>query len=119
MEYRTDARIIYGRSIRERAEWLLQAHGPWAEAVALEAAHEPGAAAADRAFWASVATRVARQLHSPRVPDLPELTIGRRPLPERARARGAAEMRGYVKRAFRFPRVPPVTSAFADGAERR
>lgn len=119
MDYRTDARIIYGRSIRARAEWLLEAHGPYAEAVALEAAHEPGAAAADRAFWDSVATRVARQLHSPRVPALPELTMRRRPLPERARTRGAAGVRSYVKRAFRLPRVPPVTSASADGAERR
>ena len=50
MDYRTDARIVYGQSIRERAEWLLEAHGPHAETVALEAAQEPGTAVADRAF---------------------------------------------------------------------
>ena len=57
-----EERIAYGRSIRQRAMCLLEAHGPAAEAEALRAAEEPGLAAADRSFWRAVAARVARHL---------------------------------------------------------
>lgn len=61
-------RIAYGRHIRERAEHMLEAHGPQAEAEALSAAQEPGAAAAERSFWESVAARIARQRAPARLP---------------------------------------------------
>lgn len=61
-------RIAYGRSIRERAEQLIEAHGARAEAEAMAAAQEPGAAVAERSFWESVAARVARELGHPRMP---------------------------------------------------
>ena len=54
-------RVAYGRSIRDRADCLLEAHGPEARAEALRAADEPGIAAAERSFWHAVAARVARQ----------------------------------------------------------
>ena len=114
MDYRTDARIIYGQSIRERAEWLLEAHGPNAETVALEAAHESGAAVADRAFWDAVAARITRQLQGPRVPDLPNPPLTKRSLPEQTRPHGPAGVRGYVQRAVRPSKVPPVSSAPAE-----
>lgn len=55
-------RVAYGRSIRERASCLLEAHGPEAREEALRAAQEPGLAAAERSFWEAVAARVARHL---------------------------------------------------------
>ena len=63
-------RIAYGRHIRERAERMLEAHGPQAEAEALNAAQEPGAAAAERSFWKAVAARIARQCGQARLPAL-------------------------------------------------
>ena len=57
-----EERIAYGRSIRDRAACLLDAHGALAEAEALKAAREPGVAEAERCFWEAVAARVARQL---------------------------------------------------------
>ena len=57
-----EARVAYGRSIRQRAVCLLEAHGPEAEAEARRAACEPGLAAAERSFWEAVAARVARHL---------------------------------------------------------
>jgi hypothetical protein len=62
---RLESRAAYGRCIRERALCLLEAHGPAAWAEALEAAREPGIAAAERSFWEAVAARVARQLGQP------------------------------------------------------
>jgi hypothetical protein len=59
---RLETRAAYGRSIRERAQCLLDAHGPEAWTQALEAAQEPGIAAAERSFWEAVAARIARQL---------------------------------------------------------
>jgi hypothetical protein len=59
-----EARVAYGRSIRQRAACLLEAHGPEAEAEALRAAGEPGLAAAERSFWEAVAARVARHLNT-------------------------------------------------------
>ena len=55
-------RVAYGRSIRERASCLLEAHGPEARDEALRAAQEPGLAAAERSFWEAVAARVSRHL---------------------------------------------------------
>lgn len=55
-----EERVAYGRSIRERADCLVEAHGTDAEAEALRAAREPGVAAAEAAFWVAVAARVAR-----------------------------------------------------------
>jgi hypothetical protein len=60
------ARVAYGRSIRERAICLLDAHGALAEGEALRAADEPGLAASDRSFWQAVAARLARELAEPR-----------------------------------------------------
>jgi hypothetical protein len=57
-----EERVAYGRSIRQRAICLLEAHGPEAVAEALRAAEEPGLAAAERSFWQAVAARVARHL---------------------------------------------------------
>ena len=57
-----EERVAYGRSIRQRASCLIDAHGPEARAEALRAAEEPGLAAAERSFWEAVAARVARQL---------------------------------------------------------
>jgi hypothetical protein len=59
---RLESRAAYGRSIRERALCLLEAHGPAAWVEAVEAAREPGIAAAERSFWEAVAARIARQL---------------------------------------------------------
>jgi hypothetical protein len=59
---RLETRAAYGRSIRERAVCLLEAHGPEAWAAAREAAQEPGLAADERSFWEAVAARIARQL---------------------------------------------------------
>jgi hypothetical protein len=65
-----EERVAYGRSIRDRAECLLEAHGPEAEAEALSAAGEPGMAAADRAFWEAVAARVSRLTGQAELADL-------------------------------------------------
>lgn len=56
-----EERIAYGRSIRQRASCLIDAHGAEARDEALRAAEEPGLAAAERSFWIAVAGRVARQ----------------------------------------------------------
>ena len=56
-----EERIAYGRSIRQRASCLIDAHGAEARAEALRAAEEPGIAAAERSFWMAVAARVARE----------------------------------------------------------
>ena len=56
-----ELRIAYGRSIRQRAICLIEAHGRQAQDEALRAAQEPGLAAADRSFWEAVAARVERQ----------------------------------------------------------
>ena len=56
-----EERIAYGRSIRQRASCLIEAHGADARAEALEAAEEPGVAAAERSFWMAVAARIARE----------------------------------------------------------
>ncbi|HET9069927.1 MAG TPA: hypothetical protein VFN28_14885 [Amaricoccus sp.] len=56
-----EERIAYGRSIRQRARCLIDAHGSGACAEALRAAGEPGVAAAERSFWTAVAARVARE----------------------------------------------------------
>jgi hypothetical protein len=64
-----EQRVAYGRSIRQRAICLLDAHGAAAEAEARRAAAEPGLAAAERSFWEAVAARVARHLETP--PALP------------------------------------------------
>ena len=55
-----EERVAYGRSIRQRASCLIDAHGPRAEAEALLAAEEPGLAAAEQSFWTAVAARIAR-----------------------------------------------------------
>ena len=60
---RIEERAAYGRTIRERAGCLLEAHGPDAWAEALRAAGEPGIAEGERSFWEAVAARIARQLH--------------------------------------------------------
>ncbi len=66
-----EERVAYGRSIRQRAACLLEAHGSMAELEALNAAREPGLAEAERSFWEAVAARVARHLgHSDFVPVL-------------------------------------------------
>ena len=54
-------RIDYGRTIRDRAACLIEAHGLLAEAEALKAGREPGLSEAERTFWEAVAARVARQ----------------------------------------------------------
>ena len=59
---RVQVRAAYGRVIRDRADCMLEAHGPGAITEALRAAREPGVADADRCFWEAVAARVARQL---------------------------------------------------------
>jgi len=59
-------RIEYGRTIRERAECLLAAHGRAAEAEARLAARLAGAAAAERDFWDAVADRAGRHFSEPR-----------------------------------------------------
>ncbi len=64
MEDRIEERVAYGRTIRARAVCLIEAHGPEAWAEALRAAEEPGIAAGERAFWESVAARIARQLRT-------------------------------------------------------
>ncbi|MFO1141834.1 MAG: hypothetical protein U1E59_05490 [Amaricoccus sp.] len=56
-----EARIAYGRSIRERALCLHEAYGELAAEKAQRAADEPGLAAAERSFWEAVAARLARQ----------------------------------------------------------
>lgn len=53
-------RIDYGRSIRERADCLIEAHGVLAQGEALKGAREPGLSDADRLFWEAVAARIAR-----------------------------------------------------------
>ena len=53
-------RVAYGRSIRDRATCLLEAHGAQARAEALIAAGEPGIPEAERNFWEAVAARIAR-----------------------------------------------------------
>ena len=60
-----EARVAYGRSIRERASCLIEAYGGRAGEEALRAADEPGLAAADRSFWQAVAARLARELGQP------------------------------------------------------
>jgi hypothetical protein len=62
MADRLKERAAYGRTIRQRAVCLLEAHGPDAWGEALSAAREPGLADAERSFWEAVAARVARQL---------------------------------------------------------
>jgi hypothetical protein len=57
---RLQDRIAYGRSIRERALCLVEAHGPDAEALALDAAAEVGLPAPQSSFWQAVAVRAAR-----------------------------------------------------------
>jgi hypothetical protein len=57
---RLQERVAYGRSIRERASCLLEAHGPEARTEALRAAAQPGLGAAERSFWVAVAARIAR-----------------------------------------------------------
>lgn len=57
-----ELRVAYGRSIRERAAAMIEAHGALAGAEALHAAEEAGVTAADRAFWQAVAARIAREL---------------------------------------------------------
>ncbi len=54
-------RIDYGRTIRDRANCLIEAHGLSAEAEALRAGQDPELAEAERTFWQAVAARVARQ----------------------------------------------------------
>ena len=60
-----EARIAYGRSIRERAACLLETYGELAADEALRAADEPGLTAADRSFWEAVAARLTRQAGAP------------------------------------------------------
>lgn len=56
-----EERVAYGRSIRSRALWLIEAHGAArAATLARTAAQEPGAAAADRMFWLAVSARIDR-----------------------------------------------------------
>jgi hypothetical protein len=57
-----EERVAYGRSIRQRASCLIDAHGNAAATEALRAAQEPGLAAAERSFWEAVAARAARHL---------------------------------------------------------
>jgi hypothetical protein len=59
---RLQQRAAYGRSIRQRALCLLEAHGREAWGEAMSASREPGIAEAERSFWEAVAARVARQL---------------------------------------------------------
>lgn len=66
MQRKLADRIEYGRTIRERAECLLAAHGRAAEAEARMAARLAGAADAERAFWEAVADRAARHFSEPR-----------------------------------------------------
>lgn len=58
-------RIAYGRAIRERADCLLDAHGPAAVAHARMAAQVSREAEAERNFWEAVADRVARHFAEP------------------------------------------------------
>ncbi len=60
-----ERRIAYGRTIRQRASCLIEAHGARAKEEALRAAAEPGLAAAERSFWQAVAARLARELGQP------------------------------------------------------
>ncbi len=60
MPPRLQERLDYGRTIRDRARCLVEAHGAAAEAEARLAAEEPGIAAAERSFWEAVAARLAR-----------------------------------------------------------
>ena len=60
-----EERVAYGRSIRQRALCLLDAHGPEAEAEALCAAQEPGITEAERYFLEAVASRLARLTAAP------------------------------------------------------
>ena len=60
-------RIAYGRSIRERAESLIEAHGPSAEIEARLAAVIAAAVPAERQFWEAVAERVVRITGEPRL----------------------------------------------------
>jgi hypothetical protein len=53
-------RISYGRTIRERALCLIEAHGRHAAALALDAAGEFGLPEPQRQFWEAVAARIAR-----------------------------------------------------------
>jgi hypothetical protein len=62
MVERVEMRAAYGRSIRERALCMLDAHGVEAWAEARRAAGEPGLGAGERSFWEAVAARIARQL---------------------------------------------------------
>ena len=62
MAERLEERAAYGRTIRQRAFCLLEAHGPEAWGEALNASREPGLGDAERSFWEAVAARVARQL---------------------------------------------------------
>lgn len=59
---RIEERAAYGRTIRERAVCLLDAHGPDAWAEARRAAREPGIGAGEASFWEAVAARIAREL---------------------------------------------------------
>lgn len=68
---RLEQRASYGRSIRERAMLLLEAHGDAAWDEAVSAAREPGVAEADRSFWEAVAARIARELR--RIERLPAI----------------------------------------------
>jgi len=67
MKPELEKRIAYGRSIRERAECLIAAHGPSAEIEARLAAAMAGTLAAERRFWEAVAERVARVTAAPRL----------------------------------------------------
>lgn len=62
-----ERRIAYGRSIRERAGCLVEAHGPEAEVQARLAAAMAGAVEAERSFWQAVADRVVRITGVPRL----------------------------------------------------
>lgn len=55
-----EQRIAYGRRIRDRADWLIEAHGAAAAALARDAAEAPGAPDAERLFWVAVARRIDR-----------------------------------------------------------
>lgn len=59
-------RVAYGRQIRHRAEVLLDAHGAVAEKVALAASEDEALSESDRAFWRSVAGRIARYSARPK-----------------------------------------------------
>ena len=59
---RLQARASYGRTIRDRALCLLEAHGPEAWGEAVRAARAPEITEAERRYWEAVADRVARLL---------------------------------------------------------